>query len=71
MNDEKLIKYLGDYAMKIMGREIGYKKTSDWLNNYKFPTDHRELVKLANIWHGTIQNFLMDYKDQTNIINNE
>lgn len=64
MSNEELIKYMGDYAIKMMGRKIGYKKATDWINNYKFPTSNRDLIKLTNIWHGIICNILMDLEDE-------
>lgn len=60
MMNDKMIIYMRDYAMKIMPREIGYKKTIEWLANYKFPKAHEDLIKLSNIWQGLIQNALLD-----------
>lgn len=55
-----MITRMKDYALKIMSREIGNKRAIEWINNYKFPENNRELIKLSNIWHGTIWNILMD-----------
>lgn len=65
MINEEMIIRMREYAMKIMSKEIGWKRTINWLNNYKFPESNRELMKLFNVWHGTIWNVLMDMDKPT------
>lgn len=65
MINNELICRMKDYAMKIMSKEIGYKRTLEWLNNYKFPETNKELIKLSNVWHGTVWNILIDIDKPT------
>lgn len=60
MTNEELINRMKDYVWKMMPREIGYKRTKEWLDNYKFPESNKDLIKLYNIWLGTVHNTLMD-----------
>ena len=65
MTNEEMIARMKEYAMKIMPREIGWGKTMNWLNNYKFPESNMELTKLSNIWDGIIWNALIDIDKPT------
>lgn len=36
MTNEEMIIRMRESTMKIMSKEIGWKRTINWLNNYKF-----------------------------------
>lgn len=65
MTNEEMIIRMRESAMKIMSREIGWKRAINWLNNYEFPESNKELMKLFNVWHGTVWNVLMDMDKPT------
>lgn len=49
MTNEEMVIRMRESAMKIMSKEIGWKRTINWLNNYKFPESNKELMKLFNV----------------------